>query len=398
MRVLVGTSTFPLREGDGSPRFVQDLCTALQEHCEVSVLAPHAPGAAREEDVGGLRVRRFPYFWPAGAQRLAYGAGMPDNLRASWLAKLQAPAYVWAQARATRTLATRLGVDVVNSHWIVPSGLATALARGRSGRFRHVVTLHGGDAHLLARLSFGRALARFVVDRSDAVVASSSALRDSLDATLGRPSGALVQPVGVHHGVFHEGPAEPSPFAGGHLLFVGRLIRIKGAHVLIEALARIRERRPQLGLVVVGDGPERSALEARAGELGLTDAVHFPGALPHDAVARQLRGCRAAVVPSVVDADGREEGMPAVVGEALAAGARLVASASGGIPDVVQDGGNGWLARPGDANDLARAVLAALAAEPGSAIDRAAAEKGRDLDWSRVALAYLAHFRPAPVT
>ncbi|MGH0029449.1 MAG: glycosyltransferase [Myxococcota bacterium] len=394
MRVLVATSTFPLREGDGTPRFVQDLCGALAAHCDVRVLAPHAPGAARAEELGGLRVTRFPYFVPRGAQRLAYGAGMPDNLRSSWLAKLQAPGYLLAQARAVRRLCARESVDVVNSHWIVPTGLATAMARGRGARFRHVVTLHGGDAHLLANLPGGPALARWVVERSDALIAVSSKIRDALDATLGRPSGAVVQPVGVDTGRFREGPAAASPFPDGYLLFVGRLIRIKGVDVLLRALARVREAHPGVGLVVVGDGPEREPLAGLARELGQEAAVRFPGAQSHDEVAAWLRGCRAAVVPSVVDADGREEGMPAIVAEALAAGARVVASATGGIPDVLRDAENGWLARPGDAQDLATRVQEALALPRPSALDAQAAETASELDWSRVALAYRSLFEP----
>jgi glycosyltransferase involved in cell wall biosynthesis len=177
---------------------------------------------------------------------------------------------------------------------------------------------------------------------------------------------------------------------------VGRLIHIKGVHVLLRAFALLRERNPklrELGLVVIGAGPEADALATRAAELGLAEAVDFMGARSHEVVAAHLRGCRAAVVPSIVDADGREEGMPAVVAEALAAGARVVASATGGVVDVIRAGENGWLAAPGDAEDLARCLVDALATPRPCPIDRAAAETARSLDWRRVAQAYDATFR-----
>ncbi len=395
MRVLISTSTFPLREDDGSPRFVYDLCRALSSHCEVTVLAPHAPGAARKERLGDLDVRRFCYFAPRSRQRLAYGDGMPDNLRGSLEAKLQVTPYVAAQAAATRRLAQQLRVDVVNSHWIVPQGLSSAIARGRAARFRHVVTLHGGDAHLLRRMPFGRSLAHFISDRSDATLAVSSNVRANLDATLGRPSGAILQPVGVHVARFRSGPEAPSPFPDGFLLFVGRLIAIKGLAVLLRALPRVREAHPGVGLVVIGRGPLSAALEALAGELDVSQAVAFLGAKPHAEVAAHLRACRAAIVPSVRDADGREEGMPAVVGEALAAGARVVASETGGVPDTLHPGENGWLARPGDPEDLAKRVLEALSEPPDSAIDRGAAATAERLDWQHVTRAYLSVFERA---
>ena len=70
-RVLIATSTFPLRPDDGVPRFVADLAEALAEHYTVTVLAPDAPGADLRERIGRLEVERFVYFRPRGTQRLA---------------------------------------------------------------------------------------------------------------------------------------------------------------------------------------------------------------------------------------------------------------------------------------------------------------------------------------
>jgi glycosyltransferase involved in cell wall biosynthesis len=395
MRVLVCASTFPLRPGDGLPRFVFDLCQALSAHCEVTALAPDADGAAAVERMDGVEVHRFRYFAPRRWQRLAYGHGIGDNLRASWLARLQPVPFVVCEALATRRLARRKGVDVVNSHWLLPQGLSAALARGRTPRFRHVVTLHGGDAYLLGRLPFARALARFVVGRADAVVAVSSNVRDQLDAVLGRPSGAILQPVGVHAERFRA-PAAPlveSRFPEGYLLFVGRLVEVKGVDVLLRALPRLRARHPGLGLVVAGYGPQEPALRRISAELGLDEAVEFTGRLSHEEVAARLQQCRAAVVPSIVREDGREEGMPTVVLEALAAGTRVVASASGGMPDLLRDGENAWLARPGDPEHLADRILAALEVSDPDAVMLQARRAAEKLDWSAVAARYLSVFR-----
>ena len=98
MRVLISASTFPLRSDDVLPRFVYDLAESLTSYCKVTVLAPDAPGASRQEHRGNVDVRRFTYFHPRRLQALAYGAGLPDNLRASWLAKLQLLPYLLVQA------------------------------------------------------------------------------------------------------------------------------------------------------------------------------------------------------------------------------------------------------------------------------------------------------------
>lgn len=389
MRVLLTASTFPVRPGDGLPAFVLDLARALSSRAEVTVLAPGAPGAQDAEEWDGVSVRRFAYFWPRAWQRLAYADGIDVNLRRSWLARLQAPIFLAREAQAARALGADF--DVVNSHWIVPQGLAGALARGRRARFAHVVTLHGGDAHLLGRLPWGGRIARFVAARTDAFLVSSEPVREQLDAALGRPSGASVQPMGVALERFRDAPPlspEQAGFPGGYLLYVGRLQEIKGVSVLLRAFQRLGMQHPELGLVVIGYGEREAALRAEAAELGLGRRVRFLGRRGADAVASALRGCRVCVVPSLRLADGRVEGMPTVVVEALAAGAPLVATATGGIPDVVRDGSEGWLCAPGDPAALAEAIGRALALPDLEATRERARARAAQFTWERVAERY----------
>jgi glycosyltransferase involved in cell wall biosynthesis len=393
VRVLLTTSTFPLEPADGTPRFVLDLAEALSAHCGVTVLAPGAPGARAVERWGEVSVVRFAYFRPEAWQRLAYRDGIDTNLRRSWLARVQAAPFVLAEAAAVRRLVAREAIDVVNSHWIVPQGLAAALARGRGRRFPHVVSLHGGDVHALARLPLGRRLAGFVATRSDACLASSRAVRDRFDAVLGRASQATIQSMGVHVARFRAAPPLSGAEVGirdGYLLYVGRLQEIKGVSFLLRALPAVRARHPDLSLLVVGYGEREAALRREAEALGIAGAVAFAGRRPADWVARAMRGCEAVVVPSIRLPGGREEGMPTVVAEALAAGARLVATATGGIPDRVRHGETGWLCRDADPSALAAAILAALAAERPASGDPADAAA---LDWSCVAERHLEVYR-----
>ena len=388
MRILLSASTFPLRRGDGLPAFVWDLARSLSQRMEVSVLAPGAPGAPEAETGEDVRVHRFTYFVPRSWQRLAYGDGIDVNLRRSWRARATPPFFLAAQARATRSLVAEHAIDLVNSHWILPQGLTAALARGRAPRFGHVVTLHGGDVHLLARLPGRSAIARFILGRSDALLASSTSVRSVFDAALGEASNAVIQPMGVDTSRFrHAEPPDPMPFPDGYLLYVGRLQEIKGVRHLLRALPRVRERHPGIGLVVVGYGEQEAALRSEAHALGLADGVHFTGQQPAPEVARWLSGCRVAVVPSQRMPGGRSEGMPTVVLEAMAAGAPLVATKTGGIPDVVQHGRNGWLCRDRDPEALADAVFEALSAGRG-AVAEATRATSEHHDWARVAERY----------
>ena len=394
MRVLISSSTFPIHRDDGLPRFVYDLAAALAAHCDVTALVPDAPGARPRELMDGIDVRRFRYFWPRRLQALAYGHGILDNLRASAWAKLQPPGFLASQAAATRSLVKREAIDLVNSHWLVPQGVSSALARAWGARFRHVVSVHAADVYLLARLPFGRALTRFVLSRTDRVLAVGTHVRDHLDALVGGSSGAVLQPMGARLELFREVDAAPvvTPFPEGYLLFCGRLAEKKGLVYLLRALPRVRERHPDLGLVVIGYGALEAELRREVVRLGLSEQVRFAGRQPHSEVARYLRGCRLAVVPSVVDRHGETEGMPTVVVEAMAAGTRVVGSAVDGIPDVIRHGENGWLARPKDPDDLAEKILDALSDSPGSDVLRQMALTAERFAWPRVAERYLETF------
>jgi glycosyltransferase involved in cell wall biosynthesis len=133
----------------------------------------------------------------------------------------------------------------------------------------------------------------------------------------------------------------------------------KGVHLLLEALALLaRERRPLLR--VVGDGPERDRLSALATALRLGDDVVFHGFVSSEEKAERLAGCEAFLLPAVIDAKGDTEGLGVVLLEAMTYGKPVIASAAGGIVDIVRDGQNGFLVPPGDAGALAGAIRACV--------------------------------------
>ncbi|OGL01419.1 MAG: hypothetical protein A3E31_16510 [Candidatus Rokubacteria bacterium RIFCSPHIGHO2_12_FULL_73_22] len=123
---------------------------------------------------------------------------------------------------------------------------------------------------------------------------------------------------------------------------------VKGFDLLVEALPRLAAEVPSARVLLVGDGPERAALEARARALGVAARLHVTGATPE--VAAHLAAADVLAAPS------RNEGMGRALVEAMALGLPVVATAVGGIPAVVEDGGCGRLVPPGDADALAAAL------------------------------------------
>ncbi len=133
---------------------------------------------------------------------------------------------------------------------------------------------------------------------------------------------------------------------GAALAFAGRLGPQKAVGVLLDALASVHD----VTLAIAGEGPERAALERRAGELGLEGRVHFLGGVPRERVLRLFAAADASVLSSAW------ENFPHTVVESLAVGCPVIATAVGGVPEVVRDGVNGLLVPPGDPEALRAAI------------------------------------------
>lgn len=156
----------------------------------------------------------------------------------------------------------------------------------------------------------------------------------------------------VHCGVVPEVYQTPVPAetrAGLWLIFVGRLAPVKGLRILLEALAEALRTSPDMSLTIVGDGPDRAALEALAAPLG--DAVTFTGALSQAEVATRLARHDALVLPSFA------EGVPVVLMEAMASGKPVLATRVAGVAELVTDGESGYLVSPGDTAGLTTRLL-----------------------------------------
>jgi glycosyltransferase involved in cell wall biosynthesis len=303
VKVVHLTTSYPRHAEDYAGRFIADVVGGLERHgVEIEVLAP---GTYR--DYG-----------------LAYGGGIVHNLRRRpWMA----PLMLFSMLRTLRRAAKR--ADLVHAHWLA-AGLVAAFA-GRP----FVITLQGsGSAGKFADLELARRapwLVGFVLRRARVVICVSQALAEAARRCGARD--VRVIPNGVEIPVEIGRETEPA-----EVLYAGRLSPEKGIRELVEATQG-------MNLVVAGDGPLRSLVP---GALGL---------LPHAELDHLYARAAVVVLPSY------SEGLPLVVVEAMAHGRPVVASAVGGIPDLIVDGVTGLLVPPGDAVAL-RAAIEKLLADP----------------------------------
>ena len=354
-RVRLFTSAFPQRAGDPAGGFIAALSVALVErghsvHVESASGAWAPPGVVVRGpwgDSGGL------YSAGSAAERLALG-----GVRA-WLAAGRAQAALVARGWGCRGRA-----DVTVGHWLVPSGPAALAAGGRV-----VLYAHGSDVALLERLPLGGSVARALDAGAQVVAPVSGDLARRWCALLGRAPHAHVRvaPMGVSPPV-PDANALASlltrPLRPHRVVTVGRLVRQKGLDVLLTALVG----RDDVTWLAAGDGPERSRLQARAAALGVD--LRLLGALtpgPRDAL---LAGATLFVLPSRV-VEGRAEGAPVALREALASGVPCVASAVGGVPEQAPE--PALTVVPPDQPAALRAAIDALLDAPGRRAEAAAA-------------------------
>lgn len=190
----------------------------------------------------------------------------------------------------------------------------------------------------------------------------------------------------VHCGVTPErygrDPSRPAD-APPSIVFVGRLDSVKGGRLLLEAFGTLRDRHPDAVLRIVGDGPDRPAMEARARELNLGARASFLGYRTQTEVAEVLSGADMLVLPSFA------EGVPVVLMEAMASGLPVVSTRIAGIPELVEDGRTGFLVPAGDLDSLT-ARIDTLLSDPARAREMGAAGRAvveaefnltREVDW-----------------
>ncbi len=350
MNVLFIASAYPADPDDPRGIFVHRLGRGLvAEGLTVKVVAPGSGSSTVVHILDGVEVHRVPY-WRGDGPRLASGLGgiVPNLRRQPWLV-LQVPVLMASLARTAARLAH--GADVVHAHWLYPGGIAGAYAARRAS-VPLVVTSHGGDLNLAARVPPLKMLSTRVARSAARCIGVSTSLVDDF-ASLGVPRDRIsFVPYGVDlppEGTATNGFVEAEPWLGPdalRVLYLGSLIPRKSVETLIEAHAELEKRGRPLSTAIVGGGPSEPELRKLAADLSLKQ-VTFVGEQPPSRVERWMRLADVIVLPSL------SEGRPNVVLEALAAGRPVVATRIPGTSELVQDGVTGRLFGVGSATELA---------------------------------------------
>lgn len=366
MRVLVVTSQFPIRDEPTRGRPIVQTVQPLARLATVRVVSPIAV---------------YPR-WAQPGSYVAHAPGAPDGLDCDveypsypTLPGAARPLNGWLCARAIGDALARFRPDVVLSYWLYPDAYGAMLAARRAG-VPLVAGARGSDIRV--RDAISRRLTGQVVRAAHRLLVVSEDLGRLAVQRYGADEARVrVIPNGCDAATFHLADRAAARLSLGIapdaelVLYVGRLVPEKGLRELFGAIKQLAVQRPKLQLALVGGGPMRGELDARAAG---GSNVRLAGALAPEAVARWMVAADVVTLPSY------SEGHPNVLVEALACGRPVVATDVGGIPEVV-DAASGVLIRPRDIADLSRGLDVALA----QGWDEAALSRRFSRNWSRVA-------------
>jgi glycosyltransferase involved in cell wall biosynthesis len=354
MRLLFISNVFPTPVQPSKGPFNAALVRALSYAHEVAVICPiawtdewqarrsgRAVPQTRRASVGGVEVHYPRFYFTPKVMREHYG----------W--------FMWRSVcGVVREQIDSFKPDAVIGYWAHPDG-HVAVRAARLAGVPAAVMVGGSDVLVLTQGRGRRERVLEVLRDADAIIPVSEDIKSKLTGFGISAEKVHVVPRGVDSERFHPGsPAAAKArlhvsVRGPILLWVGRMVPVKGLDVLIDACAKLRAHGIAFHQYLVGDGPLRSALEQRAVASGVSDAITFVGNVAHSDLPDWYRVADFTVLPS------HSEGVPNVLRESLACGTPFIASRVGGIPEIAS-GTACKLVPPGDADQLASAIAEAV--------------------------------------
>ncbi|MCA9076403.1 MAG: glycosyltransferase [Planctomycetaceae bacterium] len=337
MKLLFLSTVFPDDDDPSRGTYNSELCRALAVEHHVSVVSPRSwteviPRALKGKTysaANGLSDSRIEAAYPTYWYPPRFGRGQYGE-------------FLWkSSATAVRELCRTHSPDAVLSYWAHPDGEA-GLRAAREYGVPAAVIVGGSDVLLLPNCPKRGERVRRVLNESDAVITVSDGLRNKV-IELGIDA-ASVHTItqGINTELFHANGRKESRIRVADeytslasdrpvLLWVGRMVEVKRLDVLIETAALLQARGRDFTLALVGDGPERSKVEALASERRLQDRVLFTGAVAPDSLGVWYRAANVTVLSS------ESEGLPNVLRESLACGTPFVSTRVGSIAEIADE-------------------------------------------------------------
>ena len=329
----------------------------IEKGNQVSFVSPNDAESSKDyETIDGVKIHRFNYWFPRLFQKLAYYGGMPTNMR-SLGGKIQFPFFLLSFI--LKTLKVSKDCDLIHAHFSI-AGFVAVLA-GKLNKKPVVVSVY----RLISGSKIENFFDKFVLENADFVVFGNQYTMNEAKKVSSKIKSQKLVYLGIDekkwkpikkNNAIHKALGLPK---GKRIIFtVGRFVEKKGYEYLIKAFAQVLKKEKNTVLVLGGYGPLKEKYDLIAEGLGIKEKIYYPGFV--DKTFEWIPDCDVFAVPSVTDSNGEIETFGIINLEAMACGRPLVATKSGGIVEIIDDGVDGLLCREKDSKDLAEKILNVL--------------------------------------
>jgi glycosyltransferase involved in cell wall biosynthesis len=397
LKIISIVTSFPRNENDVLIPWIIRLIKELKSrNIETAVFTSSYCGL-KNELKEGTEVRRFRYFFKRW-EKLSHDMSVPEKLKSDKRYFLVLPFFMLFGVISAFIFGKKNDFDVIHVHFPFPLALF-GIAMKIASKKPMIVSCHGSEVNMAKKNIIFRAIFRWMMKRADGITVNSGFMKNELKKIIGNREIEII-PMGSGVGEIFPDKREKNN-EKTKILYVGRLIKLKGVKHLIDAFQKLDPS--QYELHIVGDGPERSVLDcgeaassreklevrsekgetpsqtfAPEGE-GLkypfplgegagersnnpslvtrhSSPIHFHGYLTGTDLQKMYQSADIFVLPSIVDDDGYTEGLGTVLLEAISHGVPVIGTNVGGIPDIIIDGETGFLVPQKNPDSIAQAI------------------------------------------
>lgn len=397
-KIISIVTSFPRNEDDVLIPWIIRLIKELKVHNIETDIFTSSYSGMNDEEKDGIRVRRFRYFFKRW-EKLSHDMSVPEKLKSDKRYFLVLPFFMLFGIVSAYRFGKKNDFDMIHVHFPFPLALF-GVAMKVASKKPIIVSCHGSEVNMAKRNKMFRAMFKWMMKFADVITVNSGFMENELTKIVGKREIKII-PMGSGIGeMFFKNTDRKEKKEKTKILFVGRLIKLKGVEYLIDAFKMLDPQKYELH--IVGDGPEREGLEKvngwdvrgeekspnstpqppsllgkEGGEINPSfekrgvilsevegwgelkkdpSRITFHGYLTGTALEKMYQSADVFVLPSIIDDQGYTEGLGTVLLEAISYGIPVIGSNVGGIPDIIIDGETGFLVPQKNPGAIAQAI------------------------------------------
>ena len=322
----------------------------------VQTITPHVKGTKKEEIRDNVLIKRFGYL----PESIQINSSSIQEAVISSSGRMKLFFMFVSFFVVTFFECLKQKPDILHGHWAFPGGYIASVVSKFFGK-KCIVTIHGSDIPLLNKFKLLKKIVINNLNKSSLIIANSDYAKNEL-IKMGIKSELIdkirVPPDFVEHQndrtILNEFKSKFTDSSSKVILFVGRLVEVKGVEYLIKAIPEMKISN--IHLIIVGDGPLKDDLEQLTSSLDLDEKITFFGKANSQDLGLLHGISDVLVCPSIIYSPGSTEGLPMVIPEAMESGIPVIGSGVGGIVDVVKNEVNGLLVKEKEPKSIATAL------------------------------------------